>query len=107
MYFFPVETSLHKCRVTDNIGQNIFIHNFTQCCIVCVCVFVAFSSQTSGTRSNFHPQLVSEREMSVMASKAHLVLRMIQLKIGHDLLLQVSTCICSTKDFFNKYTVDI
>ena len=71
----------------------MYLHSFSQF-IFCVCV--AASSQASGTRSNFHPQLVSEKEMSVMASKAHLVLRMIQLKIGHDLLLQVS----STKESF-------
>ena len=74
----------------------IYLHNFSQ---FIFCVHVAASSQASGTRSNFHPQLVSEKEMSVMASKAHLVLRMIQLKIGHDLLLQVS----GTKKFFHYF----
>lgn len=70
------------------IPVHICLRSFLQYYILYM--LVAASSQTSGTRSNFHPQLVSEKEMSVMASKAHLVLRMIQLKIGHDLLLQVS-----------------
>jgi transcription initiation factor TFIID subunit 2 len=47
------------------------------------------SSGPGGPRASIHPQLVSERELAVLMSKAHLILRSIQLKIGHDLLMQV------------------
>ena len=40
--------------------------------------------------TSIHPHLTSERELSVLRSKAHLVMRSIQLKIGHDLLMQVT-----------------
>ena len=47
------------------------------------------------TPSSFHPHLVSERDKTVMTTKAHLVLRMIQQKIGHELFLQVSQTLYS------------
>jgi transcription initiation factor TFIID subunit 2 len=37
----------------------------------------------------FHPHMCSEKELSILCSKGHLVIRMLQLKIGHDLLVQV------------------
>ena len=43
----------------------------------------------SGSRVNLHPKLLSGQELEVLFAKAHLVIRMIQLKIGQDLLLQV------------------
>jgi transcription initiation factor TFIID subunit 2 len=44
---------------------------------------------SSSPRTSTHPHLVGERELAVLVSKAHLVVRSIQLKIGHDLLMQV------------------
>lgn len=47
-------------------------------------------SASSGTaRGTFHPNLVSETELDILQSRAGLIIRMIQLKIGQDLLLQV------------------
>lgn len=43
------------------------------------------STNTKG----FHPLLCSEKQTQILSSKSHLVLRMIQLKIGHELLIQV------------------
>ena len=63
------------------------------CSSVFVCVFAEFAhphTGPGGPRASIHPQLVSERELAVLMSKAHLILRSIQLKIGHDLLMQVS-----------------
>ena len=48
------------------------------------------SSSSSGTsRGSFHPNLLSEIELDILQSRAGLIIRMIQLKIGQDLLLQV------------------
>lgn len=47
------------------------------------------SASPSHPRTSIHPHLVSERELSVLMTKAHLIIRSIQLKIGHDLLMQV------------------
>ena len=47
----------------------------------------------TGPRASIHPHLVSGRELAVLMSKAHLILRSIQLKIGHDLLMQVRDCV--------------
>ncbi len=47
-----------------------------------------------------HPNLVGDRRLAVLTSKAHLVIRMIQLKVGNDLFLQVSTHFDSTL-FYN------
>ena len=44
---------------------------------------------TPSSRVNIHPHLIGERELRILLTKAHLVIRMIQLKIGQDLLLQV------------------
>ena len=56
-------------------------------------------SSSSGPRASIHPHLVSERELAVLMSKAHLIIRSIQLKIGHDLLMQVSGCFHLTLRF--------
>ena len=55
----------------------------------CECFFVLGPGQSSGSRTSIHPHLISERELSVLVSRAHLIVRSIQLKIGHDLLMQV------------------
>ena len=53
------------------------------------------------TPTSFHSH--SEMELSILRSKGHLILRMLQQKIGHDLLVQVqsinnslmdTTCTC-------------
>ena len=41
----------------------------------------------------FHPHLCNDKQLEMISVKSHLVLRMIQLKIGHDLLLQVNMCV--------------
>lgn len=54
------------------------------------------TSSTSATptgipppRSTLHPHLLSEVDVKILSSKAHLIIRMLQLRIGHDLLVQV------------------
>ena len=47
------------------------------------------SSSSGSSRGSFHPNLLSETEIDILQSRAGLVIRMIQLKIGQDLLLQV------------------
>ena len=42
-------------------------------------------------RMSFHPKLMSGHELEILRSKSHLVIRMVQLKIGQDLLFQVCT----------------
>ena len=46
--------------------------------------------------TSFNPNLCSEEVLSILASKGHLVIRMLQLKIGHDLLVQVYTMLYLT-----------
>ena len=41
------------------------------------------------TPTSFHSH--SEMELSILRSKGHLILRMLQQKIGHDLLVQVQS----------------
>ena len=41
-----------------------------------------------------HPHLLSEMDVKILSSKAHLIIRMLQLRIGHDLLVQVCVCVC-------------
>ena len=55
-------------------------------------MFAEFAQPHTGPRG-IHPHLVSGRELAVLMSKAHLILRSIQLKIGHDLLMQVPDCV--------------
>ena len=56
------------------------------------------------TPTSFHSH--SEMELSILRSKGHLILRMLQQKIGHDLLVQVQSinnnfmgtnCTCMSK----------
>ena len=47
------------------------------------------SSSSGSARGSFHPNLLSEIELDILQSRAGLIIRMIQLKIGQDLLLQV------------------
>ena len=54
-----------------------------------MCACVPGPGVSSSARASIHPQLVSERDLAVLTSKAHLIVRSIQLKIGHDLLMQV------------------
>ena len=56
-------------------------------------MFAEFAQPHTGPRASIHPHLVSGRELAVLMSKAHLILRSIQLKIGHDLLMQVPDCV--------------
>lgn len=57
-----------------------------KCSITCVYVFnVYFKDSTLP----FNPHLCSEADLSLLRSKGHLIIRMLQLKIGHDLLVQV------------------
>lgn len=60
--------------------------------IVCVPHLPAGTSVSSPShpRTSIHPHLISERELDILMAKAHLIIRSIQLKIGHDLLLQVT-----------------
>ena len=58
-------------------------------CFKCTLISLSPSGPGSQPRTSIHPHLISERELSVLKSKAHLVMRAIQLKIGHDLLMQV------------------
>ena len=46
--------------------------------------------------TSFNPHLCSEEILSILASKGHLVIRMLQLKIGHDLLVQVCSILYLT-----------
>ena len=46
-------------------------------------------AHADSNRLHLHPKLLSEQELTLLTTKAHLVIRMIQLKIGQDLLLQV------------------
>lgn len=48
------------------------------------------ASPTPSSRVTVHPHLIGEKEFDIFLSKAHLVVRMIQLKMGQDLLLQVT-----------------
>ena len=50
-------------------------------------------SPSSPTPTNSHPDLMNDSEKNILATKAHLVLRMIQQKIGHDLFLQASVIV--------------
>lgn len=66
---------------------------FGVCVTECLYTYATHPGQgTSGPRASIHPHLVSERELAVLMSKAHLIIRSIQLKIGHDLLMQVISC---------------
>ena len=65
----------------------------TEIVLVCLCMFAEFAQPHTGPRASIHPHLVSGRELAVLMSKAHLILRSIQLKIGHDLLMQVPDCV--------------
>ena len=47
----------------------------------------------------FHPHLCNDKQLEMISVKSHLVLRMIQLKIGHDLLLQVNMCVCTLLEY--------
>ena len=50
----------------------------------------ASASPIPSSRVTVHPHLIGEKEFDIFLSKAHLVVRMIQLKMGQDLLLQVT-----------------
>ena len=72
-------------------------------------LFVATPTGTSSSRSMLHPHLLSEMDVKILSSKAHLLIRMLQLRIGHDLLVQVCGCVktvpgagvwvCEDRDF--------
>ena len=51
--------------------------------------FVGGPAPSTGSSTTTNPTLISERKIEVLAAKAHLIVRMIQLKVGNDLLLQV------------------
>ena len=63
---------------TVDLGLYNIIYTYTMCI-----------GPGQSSRTNIHPHLISERELSVLMSKSHLIIRSIQLKIGHDLLMQV------------------
>ena len=49
---------------------------------------VQYPSSSAGISKN-HPHLVSPKQHLMLKTKSHLVLRMVDLRIGQDLLLQV------------------
>ena len=49
----------------------------------------ASSESQHGTVSHMHPHLSPGRQLEVAWSKSHLVLRMIEIRIGQEALLQV------------------
>ena len=55
--------------------------------IIVVVYFFFFFLFLEVTPTSFHSH--SEMELSILRSKGHLILRMLQQKIGHDLLVQV------------------
>ena len=71
----------YKLRLPYVITQLILVH-----------ISTPLESVPSGSsaRNHLHPKLLSGREVEILVAKAHLVVRMIQLKIGEDLLLQVN-----------------
>lgn len=46
----------------------------------------------------FNPYLSCQADVGILALKAHLVIRMVQLKIGEDLLIQVRCRACDVTD---------
>ena len=81
-------THVHACHVYTLYMYmcNLHVHYVH----VYMCIHTPGPSVSSNPRTNMHPHLLSERELLILTSKAHLILRSIQLKIGHDLLMQVN-----------------
>eukprot|EP00731_Ephydatia_muelleri_P018686 Em0011g726a len=60
------------------------------------------------SRSVLHPHLLSEMDVKTLSSKAHLIIRMLQLRIGHDLLVQVFNkllTLASTASQTNEFSI--
>ena len=106
MLYIKAYLWLLKPQQKENITRHFPVYIYVHVCMYIICCLSPFPSTppfhfpplggttsapppSSGSRGTFHPSLHSDTEVDILQSRAHLIIRMIQLKIGQDLLLQV------------------